>query len=70
MMNLCSMALVTSGNTYNLYERVCGRGYITPVLFKNYALYSTRGSVADPSEYLDWILPKPQQAAPAETPKQ
>lgn len=70
MENLCKLALANNGNTYNLYERVCGRGYITPVLFKNYALYSTRGSVADPSEYLDWILPKPQQAAPAETPKQ
>ena len=70
MENLCKLALANNGNTYNLYERVCGRGYITPVLFKNYALYSTRGSVTDPSEYLDWILPKPQQAAPAETPKQ
>ena len=43
MMNLCSMALVNSGNTYNLYKRVCERGYITPILFKKLrALYHAR----------------------------
>ena len=57
MMNLCSMALVNSGNTYNLYKRVCERGYITPILFKSYALYTTRGAVTEPTRYLDWFLP-------------
>lgn len=61
MYNLCNLALANNGNNYNLYERLCGRGYITPVLFKNYAVYTTRGSVGDPSGYLDWFLP--QQAA-------
>ena len=58
MENLCHLALANNGNNYNLYERLCGRGYITPVLFKNYAIYTTRGSVADPSGYLDWLLPQ------------
>ncbi len=57
MMNLCSLALVNSGNTYNLYKRVCERGYITPVLFKNFAVYTTRGAVSEPSDYIDWFLP-------------
>ena len=57
MMNLCSMALVNSGNTYNLYKRVCERGYITPILFKSYALYTTRGAATEPTRYLDWFLP-------------
>ena len=57
MMNLCSLALVNSGNTYNLYKRVCERGYITPILFKSYALYTTRGAVTEPTRYLDWFLP-------------
>ena len=43
MMNLCSMALVNSGNTYNL--------------FKSYALYTTRGAVTEPTHYIDWFLP-------------
>ena len=57
MMNLCSIALVNSGNTYNLYKRVCERGYITPILFKSYALYTTRGAVTEPTHYIDWFLP-------------
>lgn len=57
MANLCNLALANNGNNYNLYERLCGRGYITPVLFKNYAVYTTRGSVEDPSGYIDWFLP-------------
>lgn len=57
MENLCMRALVNSGNTYNLYQRLCARGYITPVLFKSYALYTTRGAVTEPAQYLDWFLP-------------
>ena len=62
MMNLCSMALVNSGNTYNLYKRVCERGYITPILFKSYALYTTRGAVTEPTHYVDWFLPYTPEA--------
>lgn len=57
MEGLCLRALTNSGNTYNLYQRLCGRGYITPVLFKSYALYTTRGAVSEPAQYLDWFLP-------------
>lgn len=59
MENLCSRALLNSGNTYDLYKRLCDRGYITPVLFKNYAVFTTRGAVQNPVEYLDWFLPAP-----------
>lgn len=69
MANLCNLALANNGNNYNLYERLCGRGYITPVLFKNYAVYSTRGSIDDPSGYLDWFLPQ-RQTDTAETPSE
>ncbi len=57
MEGLCLRALTNSGNTYNLYQRLCDRGYITPVLFKSYALYTTRGAVSEPAQYLDWFLP-------------
>ena len=53
------VALLNSGNTYDLYKRLCDRGYITPVLFKNYAVFTTRGAVQNPVEYLDWFLPAP-----------
>ncbi|MBQ5749013.1 MAG: ABC transporter substrate-binding protein [Oscillospiraceae bacterium] len=58
MMNLCEQALVNNGNSYSLYKRLCGRGYITPILFKTYAVYTTRGLVENPAEYLDWFIPK------------
>ena len=57
MLNLCELALTNNGNAYSLHKRVCERGYITPVLFKVNALYTTRGLVADPAQYLDWYIP-------------
>lgn len=65
MENLCMRALVNSGNTYNLYQRLCARGYITPVLFKSYALYTTRGAVTEPAQYLDWFIPAREEPEPA-----
>ena len=59
MLNLCNQALANNGNSYNLYERLCERGYITPVLFKNLAVYTTRGSIAHPTDYIDWFLIPP-----------
>lgn len=61
MENLCNRALLNSGNTYDLFKRVCDRGYITPILFKSYAIYTTRGAVAEPAQYLDWFLPPMQE---------
>ena len=57
MLNLCELALTNNGNAYSLHKRVCERGYITPVLFKVDALYTTRGMVAAPTQYLDWYIP-------------
>lgn len=59
MENLCNRMLLNSGNSYDLYKRICDRGYITPILFKSYAVYTTRGSMQTPAEHLDWFLPKP-----------
>ena len=39
------------------------RGYITPVLFKNLAVYTTRGSIAHPTDYIDWFLIPPANEA-------
>ena len=63
MLNLCNQALANNGNSYNLYERLCERGYITPVLFKNLAVYTTRGSIAHPTDYIDWFLIPPANEA-------
>lgn len=62
MLNLCNQALANNGNSYNLYKRLCERGYITPVLFKNLAVYTTRGSIAHPTDYVDWFLTPPESA--------
>lgn len=63
MLNLCNQSLANNGNSYNLYKRLCERGYITPVLFKNLAVYTTRGSIAHPTDYVDWFLIPPDAAA-------
>lgn len=63
MQSLCNRMLVNSGNSYNLYQRLCDRGYLTPVMFKNYAVYTTRGSVTEPARYIDWLLP-PRKLSP------
>ena len=65
MLNLCNQALANNGNSYNLYKRLCERGYITPVLFKNLAVYTTRGSIAHPTDYVDWFLIPPEDAMDA-----
>ena len=62
MLNLCNQALANNGNSYNLYKRLCERGYITPALFKHLAVYTTRGSIAHPTDYIDWFLTPPERA--------
>ena len=62
MLNLCNQALANNGNSYNLYKRLCERGYITPVLFKHLAVYTTRGSITHPTDYIDWFLTPPERA--------
>ena len=60
MQSLCNRMLVNSGNSYNLYQRLCDRGYLTPIMFKNHAVYTTRGAVSEPAHYIDWLLPAPE----------
>ena len=57
MQNMCALMLSNSGNSYSLYKRILERGYITPVLFKNQAAFTTRGVVTEPTEFVDWFLP-------------
>lgn len=58
MENLCNRTLLNSGNSYDLYKRLCDRGYITPILFKNHAVFTTRGAVQNPVACLDWFFPE------------
>lgn len=57
MQGMCSLMLANTGNSYNLYKRILERGYITPVLFKSHAAFTTRGVVTEPTEFIDWFLP-------------
>lgn len=42
---LCQQALANSGNYYNLHQAVMEDGRLCPVLFCNYAVYVSRGSL-------------------------
>ncbi len=44
---LCLEALANSGNFYNLHERIMESGQLCPILFRSYAIYTTRGLVTD-----------------------
>lgn len=68
MQSLCNRMLVNSGNAYSLYQRLCDRGYLTPVMFKNYAVYTTRGAVTEPARYIDWFLPAPETVSDGSVP--
>ena len=43
----CLMALENSGNYTNLYERILNDGRLCPLLFRNYAVYASRGTLED-----------------------
>lgn len=43
--DLCVMALENSGNYYDFFEAVMTDGRLCPLLFRTYAVYTTRGSV-------------------------
>lgn len=43
-MTLCGNMLENSGNAYDLHKQVMEKGYLCPVLFKTYAVYTTRGA--------------------------
>ena len=42
---LCAMALENSGNYYDLFESVMDDGSLCPLLFRTYAIFTTRGVV-------------------------
>lgn len=43
---LCLEALANSGNYYGLYEKIMENGWLCPLLFQSYAVYSARGAVS------------------------
>ena len=43
---LCLKALENSGNYYDLFSAVMEDGQLCPLLFRTYAVYTTRGSVS------------------------
>lgn len=43
--DLCKMALENSGNYYDLFEAVMADGQLCPLLFRTYAVYTTRGAI-------------------------
>lgn len=43
-MTLCGNMLENSGNAYDLHKQIMEKGYLCPVLFKTYAVYTTRGA--------------------------
>jgi len=52
-LSLCTNLLENSGNAYDLHRQVLSRGYLCPVLFKTYAVYTTRGSTTALAPALD-----------------
>ena len=53
---LCGDMLENSGNAYDLHKWVMDKGYLCPVLFKSYAVYTTRGAAANLSPAIDWVI--------------
>ena len=54
--SLCSDMLENSGNAYDLHKWVMDKGWICPVLFKSYAVYTTRGAASGLNPAVDWII--------------
>lgn len=53
---LCSAMLENSGNAYDLHKWAMDKGYLCPILFKSYAVYTTRGAASDLSPAVDWVI--------------
>jgi len=53
---LCGDMLENSGNAYDLHKWVMDKGYLCPVLFKSYAIYTTRGAASNLSPAVDWVI--------------
>ncbi len=64
MVRLCQLTLENMGNSYDLYRQILSRGLICPVLFRTYAVYTTRGLFSRLSPTLDHVLwPGPEPEA-------
>lgn len=53
---LCRLTLENSGNAYDLYQTILDRGLLCPVLFKTYAVYTTRGRLPTLSPGVDSVF--------------
>ncbi len=56
MIALCASMLENSGNAYDLHKRIMDRGLLCPVLFKSYAVYTTRGAASSLNPAVDWVI--------------
>lgn len=55
-LTLCAAMLENSGNAYDLHKRVMDQGYLCPILFKSYTVYTTRGAAQDLEPAIDWVI--------------
>ena len=56
METLCNNMLENSGNAYDLHKQIMEKGYLCPVLFKSYAVYTTRGTAESLTPGIDRVL--------------
>ena len=57
--DLCARMLENSGNAYDLHKRVMDQGYLCPIAFKSYTVYTTRGAAQELEPALDWVIHDP-----------
>ena len=55
-LSLCYAMLENAGNAYDLHKRVMDQGYLCPIVFKTYTVYTTRGAVQDLAPAIDWVI--------------
>jgi len=55
-LTLCNAMLENSGNAYDLHKRVMDMGYLCPILFKSYTVFTTRGAAQDLDPAVDWVI--------------
>lgn len=55
-LELCIDTLENRGNAYDLHKWVMDKGWICPILFKSYAVYTTRGAAKELDPAVDWII--------------
>ena len=53
---LCGDMLENNGNAYDLHKWVMDQGYLCPILFKQYTVYTTRGAAQDLDPAIDWVI--------------